>query len=187
MWQYDPQYDPEGRDINSVPPEVRSWLRGEVFYWEGTKHLPGFKEGCMTYWQECLKLSRKLVQIFALALDLPENYFDTLTTYPGADGVLNFYPAMTPQQAASSQDVGIGSHTDLQICTLLWQDMIGGLQVLTPEGQWIKATPIEGTFVVNIGDYLMRLTNDGWKSTVHRVFNRSTVDRLVVACTVCAN
>lgn len=177
MWQYDPKLDPIEKDINSIPTEVKPWLRGEDFYWQGTDHLPNFKESCIRYWQECLTLSRKLVRIFALALDLPEDYFDSLTTFPGADGVFNYYPAMTPEQSQTSQDVGIGSHTDLQICTLLWQDMIGGLQVLTPEGQWIKAKPIEGTFVVNIGDFLMRLTNDGWKSTVHRVYNRSTVDR----------
>lgn len=84
---------------------------------------------------------------------------------------------MSSEQAAASDDIGLGSHTDLQCFTLLWQDMIGGLQVLTREGQWIKATPIKDTFVVNIGDYLMRLTNDRMKSTVHRVYNRSTVDR----------
>jgi len=38
-----------------------------------------------------------------------------------------------------------------------------GRQVLTKEGQWIKATPIEGTIVVNIGDFMMRLCNDFYK------------------------
>ena len=95
--------------------------------------------------------------------------------------MFNFYPAMSVEEAARSQDIGIGSHTDLQCFTLLWQDMNGGLQVLNPEGEWIKASPLEGTFVVNIGDYLMRLTNDRLKSTVHRVFNRSTVDRFVLS------
>ena len=108
----------------------------------------------------------------------PEDYFDSVTTYPGADGVFNFYPAMTAEQASSSQDIGIGSHTDLQCFTLLWQDQNGGLQVLNNEGQWIKASPVDETFVVNIADFLQRLSNDRFKSTVHRVYNRSTVDRL---------
>ncbi len=68
-----------------------------------------------------------------------------------------------------AHDVGLGSHTDLQCFTLLWQDMIGGLLVLNRAGEWIKATPIPGTIVVNIGDFLMRMTNDKWQSTVHRV------------------
>lgn len=176
-WRYEPQYDPDPKDPNAVPPEVQPFIRGENYVWEGTEDIPGFKDGCITYWQECLKLARRLVRIFALCLDLPENYFDSVTTYPGSDGVFNYYPAMSAEQAAMSQDIGLGSHTDLQCFTLLWQDMSGGLQVLSSDGQWIKASPIEGTFVVNIGDYLMRLTNDRLKSTVHRVYNRSTIDR----------
>lgn len=176
-WRYEPQYDPDPKDLHAVPAEVKPYIRGEQYVWDGTEHLPGFKEGCIAYWQECLKLARRLVKIFALCLDLPEDYFDKLTTYPGSDGVFNYYPAMTPEQAAQSEDIGLGSHTDLQCFTLLWQDMMGGLQVLSKDGQWMKATPIKDTIVVNVGDYLMRLSNDRFKSTVHRVFNRSTVDR----------
>lgn len=156
---------------------MKPYIRGENYVWEGTDHLPGFKDACIAYWQECIKLARRLVRIFALCLDLPEDYFDKLITYPGSDGVFNFYPAMAAEQAAQSKDIGLGSHTDLQCFTLLWQDMMGGLQVLTKDGQWIKAMPIADTIVVNIGDFLMRLSNDRFKSTVHRVFNRSTVDR----------
>lgn len=178
-WMYLPEYDPISKDPNAVPPEVKEWFRGEDHIWEKTSDLPDFKEGCMNYYQECLQLARRLVKIFALCLDLPEDYFDSVTTYPGADGVFNYYPALSAEQAASTTDIGLGSHTDLQCFTLLWQDMNGGLQVLNREGQWIKATPVEGTFVVNIADYMQRLSNDMFKSTVHRVFNRSTVDRYV--------
>lgn len=41
-----------------------------------------------------------------------------------------------------------------------------------------KAPPIEGTIVVNIGDYMMRLSNDIYKSTVHRVTNESLEERV---------
>lgn len=85
---------------------------------------------------------------------------------------------MTEADMAKPVEVGLGSHTDLQCFTLLWQDMTGGLQVLNNEGQWIKATPVKDTFVVNIGDFLQRLSNDKFKSTVHRVFNRAPVDRI---------
>ncbi|TIA32774.1 Clavaminate synthase-like protein [Aureobasidium pullulans] len=183
-WRYDAQYDPDPKDLSAIPAEVAAHLRGEEFVWEGTSNLPDFKTDILTYWQSGVKLARRLIQNFALALDLPENHFDKLTTYPGSDGVLNFYEANTPAEIAAmnssskSGDVGLGSHTDLQCFTLLWQDEVGGLQILTPEGQWIMAKPIPGTLVVNIGDYLMRLTNDKFKSTVHRVFNCSTFDRI---------
>ena len=177
MWMYAPQYDPDPKPLDAVPEEVKPWIRGEEFVWEGTSQLPRFKDEVLTYWASCLTLARKLVKVFALSLDLPEDYFDSRTTYPGADGVFNYYPTTTEEEKARNA-VGLGSHTDLQLFTLLWQDMTGGLQVLNREGQWIKAIPVEGTIVVNIGDFMMRLCNDIYKSTVHRVYNISTVERV---------
>ncbi|CRK11171.1 hypothetical protein BN1723_009305 [Verticillium longisporum] len=176
-FRYDPKYDPQEKNLDAIPPEVQEWLRGEDFVWEGTSHLPGFKDAMLAYWQACLSLARNMIKIFALALDVPEDYFDNLVTYPGSDGVINFYPRNTAAEDAVL-DVGLGAHTDLQCFTFLWQDHIGGLQVLTNEGQWIKVPPIPDTFVVNIGDFLMRLSNDRFQSTVHRVFNHAPEDRI---------
>lgn len=53
------------------------------------------------------------------------------------------------------------------------------MQVLKQSGEWILASPVEGTLVVNIGDYLMRITNGRWLSTVHRVaLNMTYRDRI---------
>lgn len=175
-WRYDPRYDPDPKDPGAVPEAIRPWIRGEEFVWDGTGHLPDFKRDVLAYWQGCLGLARRLIRVFALALDLPETYFDSIVTYPGADGVLNYYPG-NEEGASAPIDVGLGAHTDLQCFTLLWQDSVGGLQVLSKEGEWIKVPPVRGTFVVNIGDFLMRLSNDRFKSTVHRVFNHAPVDR----------
>jgi isopenicillin N synthase-like dioxygenase len=49
---------------------------------------------------------------------------------------------------------------------------------LTREGEWIKATPILGTIVVNIGDSLQRVSNDRFVSTTHRVFSRAQSDHI---------
>ncbi|KAI0024545.1 hypothetical protein F4780DRAFT_725782 [Xylariomycetidae sp. FL0641] len=177
-FRYTPDLDPEHpMDISGIPAEVRPWIRGEEFVWQGTQHLTNFKDDLVAYWSACLILARKLVRMFALSLDLDETYWDDKVTFPGADGVFNYYPPRT-QQEVDEKFVGLGSHTDLQLFTLLWQDTVGGLQVLTKEGQWIKAPPIEGTLVVNIGDYMMRLCNDIYKSTVHRVTNESAAERV---------
>ncbi|KAI9641192.1 hypothetical protein NHQ30_009992 [Ciborinia camelliae] len=177
-WRYEPEYDPDHpQPLTSIPSEVRPFIRGESFVWEGTSHLTNFKSDTLNYWKCCLTLARKLVRVFALSLSLPEDYFDSRVTYPGADGLYNYYPPSTEAEK-SNNSVGLGSHTDLQLFTLLWQDMIGGLQVLNKEGQWIMAVPVEGTIVVNIGDFMMRLCNDMYKSTVHRVYNRATVERI---------
>jgi isopenicillin N synthase-like dioxygenase len=180
MWQYDPKLDPEPKDAADIPAEVKAWLRHEDFIWQGTAQVSGFQNAIIAYWQACLKLARKLAKVFALCQDLHEDYFDRLTTYPGADGVLNYYPAVAAHREGAhnkNDNVGIGSHTDLQCFTLLWQDEVGGLQVLNSDDQWVKAPPIPGTIVVNIGDFLMRMSNDHFKSTVHRVYNQAAADR----------
>lgn len=47
--------------------------------------------------------------------------------------------------------------------------MAGGLQIRSPNGTFVNATPIEDTIVVNAGDLLARWSNDTIKSTKHRV------------------
>jgi len=64
----------------------------------------------------------------------------------------------------------INPHTDFGLCTLLFQDMVGGLEV-DPfhTGAFIPATPVPGTCVINVADLLQRLSNDKLRSTRHRV------------------
>jgi isopenicillin N synthase-like dioxygenase len=121
-----------------------------------------------------------MIRIVALSLGMPEDYFDSITTTPGADGLYVHYPATPTDELKDNNgnfDVGIGSHTDIQCITLLWQDMSGGLQVLSASDEWLDARPISGTLVVNIGDFLQRLSNNRFKSTVHRVYNRQPTSR----------
>ena len=73
---------------------------------------------------------------------------------------------------------GVGPHTDFGVLTVLSQDHIGGLQVLDLNGDWVHAPPIEDTLVVNVGDLLSRWTNGIFRSTPHRVVNRSGKERL---------
>ena len=57
--------------------------------------------------------------------------------------------------------------------TLLLQDQCGGLQVLNRStDQWIEVQPVPDAFLVNIGDLMMRWTNNRYKSTMHRVISK---------------
>jgi isopenicillin N synthase-like dioxygenase len=177
--RYDPRNDPTGKDEAELMSSDRCNFTDIDDVWAATSHLAGFRETLIEFWQRRLQLARKMIRLFALALDLPETYFDAITTHPGADSVMIRYPG-TPEASPTSTanvDVGIGSHTDIQCITLLWQDQLGGLQVLSASDEWLDAYPIEGTLVVNIGDFLQRLSNDRFKSTVHRVYNRTSESR----------
>lgn len=158
------------------------------FPWSRTGSVPQFAPAVIAYWRSCLALARALVRSFALSLDLDEHFFDAKVTHPDAALALNYYPPLPPTPAQSperqlspssspqpspqeQEQVSIGSHTDFQLFTILHQDTVPGLQVLSRAGQWLNAPPIPGTFVVNIADYLQRITNDVYVSTVHRAIN----------------
>ncbi|GME56372.1 Isopenicillin N synthase [Neofusicoccum parvum] len=198
--RYDPRYDPAVTDPSVIPADFRRCCKGEEWYWEQTSRIPGFKDNILRYWQSGLTLARRMTGAFALALDLPEDYFAEKTSYPDAAVTLNHYLALDSLDKTPTQDeprpeppepssaaetlpkggpeaVSIGSHTDLQLFTILWQDNQGGLQVLTRQGEWINAKPVEGALGVNIADYLMRITNDRWMSTVHRVKHEGAGER----------
>ncbi|KAI9731233.1 MAG: hypothetical protein M1834_005426 [Cirrosporium novae-zelandiae] len=177
--RYNPVEDPAVTDVDAIPEDIKRFFRYEEFCWEKTSNLPHFKEDIVNYWRACLMFARSLLHTFALALSLPEDYFDQKTTHPDASIALNYYPSMTKTPTITAEEqVSIGSHTDFQFFTILWQDQSGGLQVLNHGGEWINASPIKDTFVVNIGDYLMRITNDRYISTVHRAKNYSGKERI---------
>ena len=72
---------------------------------------------------------------------------------------------------------GAAPHSDFGFMTILAQDEVGGLQVRTRAGEWIDVPNLPGVFIVNVGDMLMRWTNDRFISTVHRVVNAKGRDR----------
>ena len=137
--------------------------------------LPGWQEQMEAYFAVMLSLSRRLMRGLALSLDLDETVFDNLGDNPMALLRLLHYP---PQLATSvANQPGCGTHTDWGAVTVLAQDDRGGLAVCTTDGVWVEATPIPGTFVVNLGDMMARWTNDRYQSTPHRVMNVPGCDR----------
>lgn len=137
--------------------------------------LPLFATVLEQYHQAMMALGRKLVSAIAISLDLPADYFAQLQKKPITIQRLLHYPPQTG--AVSLEEIGIGAHTDYGFLTILSQDSNGGLQVKNRAGEWVDAPPVEGTFIVNIGDLVQTLTNDRYRSTFHRVVNRSGRER----------
>ena len=204
-WRYDPAYDPSVADVTKIPEEVRKLIKHdpEDFPWSAV--APEFKGALISYFQAVLGLGRVLLRLFALSLGLEETAFDEKSKWPDVGVAVNWYPPLSSfnedkeekgegeekeeekeegdeeEAEGAETKVSIGSHTDFQLFTILGQDQVGGLQVLSRSGQWLNARPIHGTFVVNFGDYMQRITNDKYVSTVHRVQNYSGRERLSTA------
>ncbi|MGH9838615.1 MAG: isopenicillin N synthase family dioxygenase [Blastocatellia bacterium] len=141
--------------------------------------VPGFREAVESCLAAMTDLAKTLFQIFAAGFGLPAQFFDDKIDKPIAQMRLLHYPAQRPTQdsPASTDYLGIGAHSDYECFTILAQDETGGLQVQNPAGEWIAAPPVEGTFVINIGEMMTRWTNDTFASTPHRVINASGQER----------
>ena len=126
-----------------------------------------------------------LFRAFAAGLGLDLDHFTEQFDRPITRGALVFYPPQPPD--LGEDQFGVAPHTDYGCLTLVYQDPIGGLQVQDRNGEWVVAHPIEGTLVVNIGDLMARWTNNQFKSTPHRVINRSGRERLSIAIFVDPN
>ena len=131
--------------------------------------LPDVRAHCEAYIDAMNGLSLRLMQLMALSLHLPEDYFDAACHDPMVTLRMVRYPAHP--EGADERTFGAGAHTDWGAVTILAQDAHGGLEVQMPDGSWVAATPMEGTFVVNLGDMIPRWTNGLYHSNPHRVRN----------------
>lgn len=132
--------------------------------------LPDFKNKLDDFYSDCLSLAMRILQCLAIAMKLGDGFFDKITLRADPQLRLLHYPAVERKIIEQEGHARISPHTDFGLCTLLFQDQIGGLEV-DPfhTGEFKPATPRPGTVLINIADLLQRLTNDRCKSTLHRV------------------
>ncbi|CAJ2656218.1 probable 2-oxoglutarate-dependent dioxygenase AOP1 [Trifolium pratense] len=69
----------------------------------------------------------------------------------------------------SDTKLGLSTHTDKNVVTILYQNQVEGLEVMTKDGKWISYKPTQGSFVVMIGDTLHAWSNGRLHSPFHRV------------------
>jgi isopenicillin N synthase-like dioxygenase len=161
-----------------LAPDDPELLAGVPF--RGVNHwpdLPGWRETVQAYYDACQRLQLDIHRGFSLDLGLDEDFFADKMDRPISTLRMLHYPAGQPSEPG---EVGAGTHTDYGNLTILATDGVAGLQVQRRDGVWLDAPHIDGTFVCNIGDCLMRWTNDIYVSTPHRVL-RPQAERYSVA------
>lgn len=115
-------------------------------------------------------LAADLMRLSALALDLPESFFDDKIDRHISRLNVRLYPEQ--KTAPLPGQLRAGAHTDYGTVTILKPgDTIGGLQIADAAANWHDVPMLPGSFVINQGDLMARWTNDRWLSTLHRVAN----------------
>lgn len=146
--------------------------------WPTEQELPGFQSGALAFEAQCWEVGMRILSCFAERLGLARDFFTHAHQpdsphYQSTLRMLRYF-AQDPQQEAGAWRAG--AHTDFDCLTLLFQRPgQGGLEVLPGkemQGQaWTPVPPAEGVITCNIGDMLMRWSDDALPSNFHRVRN----------------
>jgi isopenicillin N synthase-like dioxygenase len=133
--------------------------------------LPSLRPAVLAWYDEARRVSIELLQCIAVALGQPADWFDPWFDEQTHD---HLKVIRYPGSLVRAGDQGVGAHKDYGWLALLVQDDLGGLQVQALDGTWLDATPVPGTFVVNIAEMLEVATGGYLRATVHRVVSPAT-------------
>ncbi|KNA13085.1 hypothetical protein SOVF_119850 [Spinacia oleracea] len=140
-----------------------------------------FSETCrdimMEYGKCVRKLGLTLMELLSEAMGLNPNHLKDMDSAEEHLLLTHYYPPCPQPELA----IGINQHADNDIVTVLLQDDIGGLQVLHDD-VWYDVPHIPGALVINTGDLLQLISNDKYKSVIHRVQSKKVGPRISVAC-----
>jgi isopenicillin N synthase-like dioxygenase len=136
----------------------------------GGGEMGDFRANLEAWFSAARSVAETLVDIFEDALGQPRGTIGALADH-SIDVLRTINYALEPGVTVELDGElnGMGEHTDYGIVTVLWADRVAGLQVLGSDGSWNDVLPEPGALLVNLGDVTARLTNDQWKSTLHRV------------------
>jgi isopenicillin N synthase-like dioxygenase len=137
--------------------------------------LPGFREAAEGYYRLMESLCRRLLPLYAVAADMPADYFEKFFSPALATLRVTHYPPIS----ATPDQWGIEPHSDAGFMTLLPTNKIDGLSIEGADG-WFGVAQEAESFVVNAGDTLRAWSNHRFLSTRHRALNESDDDRYAV-------
>ncbi|XP_078359493.1 uncharacterized protein LOC144643969 [Oculina patagonica] len=143
------------------------------FEWPNAE-VPNFQDTVKTVFKYITDLGSRMLSVMAISLNMEPDTFEYAfeksgSSVGGASLRYNYYPMIPDISKVKPGQIRCGEHTDYAGITLLIQDDVGGLEVANVNGQFVPATPMKGTVLVNIADFMQRWTADRFKSTVHRV------------------
>ena len=127
---------------------------------------PDLRPAFEAYFDALETLARNMLPLFALALELPEDWFDDKIDDHTSLLLANWYPPVAGRP--SPGQLRRGAHTDYGAFTIVAVEQVPGLQI-SMDGEWRDIGVSADAFVVNLGDLMARWTNDRWVSTLHRV------------------
>ncbi|KMT09542.1 hypothetical protein BVRB_6g130040 [Beta vulgaris subsp. vulgaris] len=160
---------------------VTNWRDTTVCLMNPMPEPEEFPETCrdiiMEYGKGVQKLGFTFMELLSESMGLKADHLKSMDCGEDFICLTHYYPPCPQPELA----IGINQHADNDTITILLQDEIGGLQVLHDD-QWYEVPHIPGALVVNTGDMLQLISNDKYKSVIHRVQSKKIGPRISVAC-----
>ncbi|WP_072806486.1 isopenicillin N synthase family dioxygenase [Rhodococcoides yunnanense] len=158
------------REQIDIGPE-RPSIDGAQGYWHlqgpnlWPSALPQLRSAFEHWEQELSDVGLRLLRHWAVALGAAEDIFDdAFAHHPATLIKVVRYPG------SADNPQGVGAHKDSGVLTmLLVEPQSHGLQVERIPGEWIDVPPVDGAFIVNIGELLEVATQGYLRATRHRV------------------
>lgn len=152
----------------------------EEYMHEWPSNPPSFRKDVAEYCTSVRGLVLRLLEAISESLGLEADCIGKALGKHGQHMAMNYYPPC-PQPELT---YGLPGHTDPNLITILLQDDVPGLQIHR-DGRWIAVNPIPYTFTVNIGDQMQVLSNDRYKSVLHRAVVQRDKERISIPTFYC--
>ncbi|CAJ1950569.1 unnamed protein product [Sphenostylis stenocarpa] len=152
----------------------------ENYILEWPAHPPSFRDDVAEYSRKMRGLSLKLLEGISESLGLEKDYIEKALGEHGQHMAINYYPPCPEPELT----YGLPPHADPNAITILLQNEVPGLQVLY-DGNWLTVNPVPNTFIVNIGDQIQVISNDRYKSVLHRALVNCEKERMSIPTFYC--
>lgn len=152
----------------------------EDYIHEWPSNPPSFREHVAEYCRKVRALSLELLEVISESLGLEKEYISKALGKHGQHMAINYYPPCPEPELT----YGLPGHADPNVITILLQDDVAGLQVLI-DGKWVAVNPVPNTFTVNVGDQIQVISNDRYKSVLHRAVVNCDKERMSIPTFYC--
>ncbi|ONI23631.1 hypothetical protein PRUPE_2G199700 [Prunus persica] len=152
----------------------------EDYMHEWPSNPPSFREDVAEYCRNVKGLAERLLEAISESLGLEKDYMNRALGKHGQHMAINYYPPCHQPELT----YGLPGHADPNVVTLLLQDDVAGLQVFN-NGRWVAVKPMPHTFIVNIGDQIQVVSNDRYKSVLHRAVVNCDKERISIPTFYC--
>ncbi|KAK1434089.1 hypothetical protein QVD17_11007 [Tagetes erecta] len=165
-----PLYESMGIDTPYIQEKVESFTN--IMWPQGN---PKFSNSIQTYSKKLLELDRMVKKMVFEGLNLKKYLKEHLET-------TNYHLKVMKYRAAEPTEstMGLGSHADTSILTILQQNGVQGLDIRTKDGEWITVNVSPNSFVVMVGESFNVLSNGRLHAPFHRVVMNAKKTRLSV-------